>query len=172
MSSRGIAVRLRHPPAQVYISRVSDGSPRYTRQAKREVGVHPERDAYAPKRIPREVQRQQRESNQNNPRRIPSLCSTTGVCWRKSVWAAGAGAVVCRILPTSAVLCRPPANVPYSDVIGRLLQTIADLKFLVQNSGGHSLNGGGARTDAWVGREVAHALSPALSGEADCSAQR
>lgn len=62
------------------------------------------------------------------PRRIPSLCSTTGVCWRESICVAGAGAAIRRLLPTSVELCRPPAKVPYSAEIGRLLPTFAGLK--------------------------------------------
>ena len=39
--------------------------------------AHPMRDAFSPKRIPREVQMQQPEIDENTQRRIPPLCSTT-----------------------------------------------------------------------------------------------
>jgi len=130
----------------------------------REIKAHPERDAHAPKRIPPEVQMQQSVTTQNTLRRIPSLCSTTGVCWRNVVSANGAGAVIRRLLPTSAVLCRPPANVPYIAVIGRLLPAFADLKFLVQNSLRHSLNGGGAERQTDSDGRAARPLVPFLRG--------
>ncbi len=90
--------------------------------------AHPKRDAHPLKRIPRELQMQQPVTTQNTQGRIPSLCSTTGVCCRNAVAATGAGAAIRRIVPTSAVLCRPPAKMPYRAVIRRLSPTMADLK--------------------------------------------
>ena len=141
--------------------------------------AHPNRDAEPPKRIPRQTRMQQSVTTQKTARRIPSLCSTTGVCWRKPISVTGAGAAIRRLLPTGAVLCRPPAKMPCSAAICRLLPTFADLKFLVQNSRCRSLSVWRRMVEAlndrrtpWVGREAAHVLSPALSGERGGFAQR
>lgn len=126
--------------------------------------AHPNRDAEPPQCIPREVQMLQSVTTPKTPRRIPRLCSTTGVCWRESISVAGADAAIRRLLPTSAELCRPPMKMVYSAAIRRLPPTLADQKFLVQNSLCHSLNSGGAerQTGPWVRRE-GQALSPAAA---------
>ena len=96
------------------------------RQEREKLRAHPNRDASGPKCVPQEVQAHQPEIIPNRPRRIPPLCSTTDVCWRKPVSATGLGAVIRRLLPTSAVLCRPPSRMPYRAVICRLSPTFAD----------------------------------------------
>ena len=86
--------------------------------------AHPKRDASSPKCIPREVQISQSEIDQNTPSRIPPLCSTTGVCWEKTVSTTGADDVIRRLLPTSAVLL---PNAEENAVSRRNLPSFADL---------------------------------------------
>jgi hypothetical protein len=142
--------------------------------AYQEIKAHPNRDTRAPKRIPRQMHMQQSVTTQKTPRRIPSLCSTTGVCRWKPVSATGTGAVIRRLLPSSAVLCRPPAKMPHRAAIRTFSPTFADLKFLVHNSLRYSLNGGSAERQNGLQGCAARPLmpfSPALPGGRGYSAQ-
>jgi len=105
---------------------------------------HPKRDALAPQRIPREVQMQQSVTTQKTPPRIPTLCSTTGVCCWKDRRESECERANCQLLPTNANFCQLPMEMPTIANICRFLATFAKVSFFVPNSFCHCLNGGGA----------------------------